>query len=83
MQAFRSTWISGGDFVRQIRGGIRRLLRDTVRSDHIERNHGPAHGLPGSRHREGGRVVVPGFAFLAAANVALQWERTRFCRGGS
>jgi len=71
MQAFRSTWISGGDFVDRFEEEFRRYCGTRfalTTSNGTTALHMAYLALGIGKEDE---VVVPGFAFLAAANVAL------------
>ncbi len=70
-QALRSTWISGGEFVD-------RLEREVAEWSGVQHAFAVNNGTSAIQLayvvlglRPGDEVVVPGFAFLAAANVAL------------
>jgi len=80
--ALRSTWISGGPFVERLEREVRALLGEAVRETLATSNGTTALQLPciALGIGPGDEVVVPGFAFMAAANVALQLRaRPVFC----
>jgi perosamine synthetase len=80
LAALRSTWISGGPFVEQLESQV---------ASYLGRKHAlaVANGTAAIHLaylamglRDGDEVVVPGFGFLAAANVALHFGATPvFC----
>jgi len=82
--ALRSTWISGGPFVERLEREVRTLLgADAAGRETLATSNGTtALQLPciALGLGPGDEVVVPGFAFMAAANVALQLRaRPVFC----
>ena len=82
--ALRSTWISGGPFVERLEREVRALLGgETSGREALATSNGTtALQLPciALGLGPGDEVVVPGFAFMAAANIALQLRaRPVFC----
>src|SRR5665213_3505425 len=70
-QALTSTWISGGPFVDRLERDFARFLdvrHATTASNGTTALHMAFLGL---NVRPGDEIIVPGFAFMSAANVAL------------
>ena len=79
VQAFRSTWISGGTFVDRFEEDFRRYCgtRYAVTSSNGTTALHMAYLALGIRH--GDEIIVPGFGFLAAANIALHVGARAVC----
>ena len=72
VKALRSTWISGGDYVQKFEKKISNLI-DSKFSISVNNGTSAIHlvylalGL-----KPGDEIIIPGFGYLAASNVALQ-----------
>jgi perosamine synthetase len=79
VEAFRSTWISGGAFVDRFEEDFRRYCgtRYAVTASNGTTALHMAYLALGIRH--GDEVIVPGFGFLAAANIALHVGARAVC----
>src|SRR3989442_6381560 len=79
VEAFRSTWISGGAFVDRFEEDFRRYCgtRYAVTASNGTTALHMAYLALGIKH--GDEVIVPGFGFLAAANIALHVGARAVC----
>lgn len=70
LDAFDSTWISGGTYVERLEDGFNRIMNS--KSLAVSNATNAIHlAYIGIGLKPGDEVIVPGFGFLAAANVAV------------
>ena len=71
-QAIQSTWISGGPYVEQFENNVAKLIDSKFALSTSNGTTAIHAAFLTIRISPGDEVIVPGFGFLAAANIALQ-----------